>query len=119
MIDHVKELLDAGVDALKIEGRNKSSYYTAVITNAYQHAIAAALENRPLEPVFRDEVEKVSHRKYYTGFYFGTPATASFMRRAGTSGIGKFLPLLFPVIRGAMPWRRSATAFPWGTSWSC
>ena len=78
MIDHVKELLDAGVDALKIEGRNKSSYYTAVVTNAYQHAIRAALEGRPLEPVWRDEVEKVSHRNYYTGFYFGIPGNSQF-----------------------------------------
>ena len=78
MIDYVKELIDAGIDALKIEGRNKSSYYTAIITNAYQHAITAAMEGRPLEPVWRDEVEKVSHRNYYTGFYFGIPGDSQF-----------------------------------------
>ena len=44
MIDHIPELLDAGIDALKIEGRAKSSYYTAVTTNAYHHAVEAALE---------------------------------------------------------------------------
>ena len=76
MIDHVPELLDAGIDALKIEGRNKSSYYTAIITNAYQHAIEAAMAGEPLSPVWRDEVEKVSHRNYYTGFYFGTPGNS-------------------------------------------
>ena len=78
MIDHVKDLIDAGVDALKIEGRNKSSYYTAIVTNAYQHAITAAMEGRPLEPVWRDEVEKVSHRNYYTGFYYGIPGNSQF-----------------------------------------
>ena len=78
MIDHVSDLIDAGVDALKIEGRNKSSYYTAIVTNAYQHAITAAMEGRPLEPVWRDEVEKVSHRNYYTGFYYGIPGNSQF-----------------------------------------
>jgi len=78
MIDHVRELMDAGVDALKIEGRNKSSYYTAIVTNAYQHAITAAMENRPLEEVWREEVEKVSHRNYYTGFYYGIPGDSQF-----------------------------------------
>ena len=78
MIDHVGDLIDVGVDALKIEGRNKSSYYTAIVTNAYQHAITAAMEGRPLEPVWRDEVEKVSHRNYYTGFYYGIPGNSQF-----------------------------------------
>ena len=78
MIDHVKDLIDAGIDALKIEGRNKSSYYTAIVTNAYQHAVTAAMEGRPLEPVWRDEVEKVSHRNYYTGFYYGIPGNSQF-----------------------------------------
>ena len=78
MIDHVGDLIDAGVDALKIEGRNKSSYYTAIVTNAYQHAITAAMAGRPLEPVWRDEVEKVSHRNYYTGFYYGIPGNSQF-----------------------------------------
>lgn len=82
MIDHVPELLDAGVDALKIEGRAKSAYYTAVITNAYHHAVAAALAGQPLAPVWRDEVEKVSHRTYYTGFYYGVPEQGQFYEDA-------------------------------------
>ena len=73
MIDHIQELLDAGLDSLKIEGRAKSAYYAAVVTGAYRHAVDAALAGRPLEPVWRDEVEKVSHRPYSTGFYFGEP----------------------------------------------
>lgn len=82
MIDHIPELLDAGIDALKIEGRAKSSYYTAVTTNAYHHAVEAALSGRPLEPVWREEVEKVSHRNYYTGFYFEKPTAGQFYEDA-------------------------------------
>jgi putative protease len=73
MIDHIPELLDAGLDSLKIEGRAKSMYYAAVITGAYRHAVDAALAGDPLDPVWRGEVERVSHRHYSTGFYFGEP----------------------------------------------
>ena len=73
MIDHIPELMDAGLDSLKIEGRAKSAYYAAVVTAAYRHAIDAAADGRPLDPVWRDEVEKVSHRPYSTGFWFGQP----------------------------------------------
>ena len=73
MIDHIPQLMDAGLDSLKIEGRAKSAYYAAVVTAAYRHAIDAAAAGQPLDPVWRDEVEHVSHRHYATGFYFGQP----------------------------------------------
>jgi len=73
MIDHVKELMEIGLDSFKIEGRAKSAYYAAIVTGAYRHAIDAAAEGRELESVWRDEVEKVSHRHYSTGFYYGQP----------------------------------------------
>jgi putative protease len=73
MIDHVGELMEAGLNSLKIEGRAKSAYYAALVTGAYRHAIDAAAAGQPLDPVWRDEVEKVSHRHYSTGFYFGDP----------------------------------------------
>ena len=73
MIDHIPELLEAGLDSLKIEGRAKSAYYAAVVTGAYRHALDAALAGEPLPPVWRDELDKVSHRPYSTGFYFGEP----------------------------------------------
>lgn len=73
MIAHLPELVEAGVTSLKIEGRMKSAYYAAAVTNAYRHALDAALSGRPLEQVWLDEVEKISHRKYSTGFYFGEP----------------------------------------------
>ena len=73
MIDHIPDLLAAGVDSLKIEGRAKSAYYAAIVTGAYRHGIDAALAGVPLDPVWRDEVEKVSHRHYSTGFFYGQP----------------------------------------------
>lgn len=73
MIDHIPELIQAGVHSLKIEGRAKSAYYAAMTTAAYRHAVDAAAEGRPLDPVWRAEVDKVSHRHYSTGFWFGQP----------------------------------------------
>ena len=73
MIDHVGALMDIGLDSFKIEGRAKSSYYAAIVTGAYRHAIDAAWEGKPLDPIWRQEVEKVSHRHYSTGFWFGEP----------------------------------------------
>ena len=73
MIDHVAELMEAGLNSLKLEGRAKSAYYAAIVTGAYRHAIDAAAAGQPLDPVWRDEVEHISHRPYSTGFYFGQP----------------------------------------------
>ena len=73
MIDHLPELMEAGVDCIKIEGRAKSAYYAAIVTGAYRHCIDHAFAGRELDPVWRDEVEHVSHRVYSTGFYFGEP----------------------------------------------
>ena len=73
MIDHVPELLETGLDSLKLEGRAKSAYYAAIVTGAYRHAIDAAMAGQPLDPVWRDEVEHISHRHYSTGFFYGQP----------------------------------------------
>ena len=73
MIDHLQDLTDAGVDCIKIEGRAKSAYYAAVVTGAYRHAIDDIAAGRPVDRVWRDEVEHVSHRIYSTGFYYGFP----------------------------------------------
>ncbi len=72
-IDHLQALAQAGIDCIKIEGRAKSAYYAAVVTGAYRHALDDVAAGRPIDPVWRDEVEKVSHRIYSTGFYFGEP----------------------------------------------
>ena len=73
MIDHVKEMYDVGISSIKIEGRKKSSYYVASVTSAYRHAVDAAEKGTELEQIWKDEVYKVSHREYSTGFYFGYP----------------------------------------------
>ncbi len=75
MIEHIPELVDAGVDSFKIEGRAKSEYYTAIVTYAYRNAVDAFLQNP--SPDFKvpqwilDEMDKMSHREYTTGFNFG------------------------------------------------
>ena len=74
MIEHVPELIEAGITSFKIEGRNKTAYYAACVTGAYRAAIDTYKkdpENFVLPQFCRDEVNKVSHREYYTGFYFG------------------------------------------------
>ena len=73
MIDHLEDLMRVGVDCVKIEGRAKSAYYAAIVTGAYRHALDAAAAGIPLDPVWRDEVEKISHRHYSTGFFYGQP----------------------------------------------
>lgn len=75
MIEHIPELVRAGVNSFKIEGRNKTAYYTACVTGAYRAAIdayAADPAGFVLPQFCREEVNKVSHREYYTGFYFGS-----------------------------------------------
>lgn len=75
MIEHIPELVAAGVDSFKIEGRAKSAYYTAVVTHAYRQALDAYFAHP--SPDFRvpdwvlAEMEKMSHRVYTTGFNFG------------------------------------------------
>ena len=73
MIDHLKDLMDVGVDCIKVEGRAKSAYYAAIVTGAYRHCIDDIAAGRPVDPVWRNEVEHVSHRIYSTGFYYGEP----------------------------------------------
>ena len=76
MLRHIPELIEAGVESFKIEGRMKSAYYTAVVTNAYRMVIDAYLAD-PKGFVFDEriyrEVESVSHREYATGFWFDDP----------------------------------------------
>lgn len=72
-IDHIKDLMDVGIDCIKIEGRAKSAYYAAIVTGAYRHVIDDVTAGRPVDQVWRDEVDHVSHRIYSTGFYYGYP----------------------------------------------
>ena len=74
MIEHLDDVLKAGISSLKIDGRAKAAYYVAVTTNAYRHALDDYYregDSWTLAPWIREELEKVSHREYNTGFYYG------------------------------------------------
>lgn len=73
MIEHIPALIRAGVYSLKIEGRAKSAYYVASVTSAYRRAIDFFMEHPddPLPPEILEETEKISHREYSYGFFFG------------------------------------------------
>ncbi len=76
MIEHIPALMESGIDSFKIEGRMKSSYYTAVVTNTYRMAMdtyARDPENYTFNPAWMQELESVSHREYATGFYLDDP----------------------------------------------
>ena len=70
-IEHIPELVEAGIDSFKIEGRMKSAYYTAVVTNTYKMALDSYFSgNYEYDPAWYRELESVSHRDYHTGYYF-------------------------------------------------
>lgn len=75
MIEHIADIAKSGVTSLKIEGRAKSMYYTAAVTKAYRAAIDCYEKHGdvPLESWVAEELNKVSHRPYSTGFFYGTP----------------------------------------------
>ena len=70
MIEHLDKLTEAGVSSLKIEGRAKSAYYVATVTNAYSTALKYIKEGKEIPQWVKREVYNVSHREYCTGFYF-------------------------------------------------
>jgi putative protease len=72
MIDYLSQMRDAGVDSLKIEGRMKSLYYTALVTRSYRKRIdsLAGLISKAESDPFVAELDKVAHREFGTGFYF-------------------------------------------------
>ncbi|MCL2157893.1 MAG: U32 family peptidase [Oscillospiraceae bacterium] len=78
MIDHIGDLLGCKIDAFKIEGRMKSAYYAACITNAYRIAIDTFWDFGKIEPELakklKEETESVSRREYDTGFFYASPA---------------------------------------------
>ena len=75
-IEHIPELCEAGINSFKIEGRMKSAYYAAVVTNAYRMALDSYLSgNYEYDPRWYDELFSVSHREYNTGYYFADSHT--------------------------------------------
>ena len=74
MIEHIPQLIESGITSLKIEGRAKSAYYTAVTAYAYRNAVDLYYENPEsyiLPDYLKEELNKISHREYSTGFFFG------------------------------------------------
>ena len=73
MIQHIPAMMEAGISSLKLEGRAKSAYYVACVTQAYRRAIDFFWEHpeEELPASILEETEKISHRTYSTGFYFG------------------------------------------------
>lgn len=75
-IEHIPELVEAGINSFKIEGRMKSAYYTAVVTNAYKMALDSYFSgNYEYNELWYRELLSVSHRNYATGYYFSDPRT--------------------------------------------
>jgi len=99
MIEHIDDLIKSGIDSLKIEGRVKTEYYLATVVKAYRDAIDTYFEdpeNFKFDPKWLEELKKVSHRDYTTGFYYGKPGgdeqnyeTSSYIRDYELIGIVK------------------------------
>ena len=77
MIEHIPELMDAGIDSLKIEGRMKNALYVATVARTYRKAIDDCMESeekyRENLPWYREQIRRCTYRKFTTGFYFGRP----------------------------------------------
>ena len=74
MIEHIDDVINAGVYSLKIEGRMKSVYYVAAVVKSYRQAVDAYMkdpDNYKFDPKWMENLNNVSHRQYHTGFYYG------------------------------------------------
>lgn len=97
MIEHIPELINSGIYSFKIEGRMKSAYYVAAVVKSYREAIDSYLENPEayeFKKQWMDNLNKVSHRQYHTGFYFGEKnkqiyETSSYIREYDIVGVVK------------------------------
>ena len=77
MIEHIKELVESGIDSLKIEGRMKTALYVATVARTYRMALDDYKESEELYrsrlPFYKEEIAKCTYRQYTTGFFFGKP----------------------------------------------
>ncbi len=97
LIEHLPELIEAGITSLKIEGRMKTAYYAASVVKAYREALDAYYldpSGYRFNPAWMEELQKVSHRHYYTGFFHGKPEekgqvynTSSYIRTYDIVGV--------------------------------
>ncbi len=86
MVDYIPQMVASGVSSFKIEGRAKSHYYTAVTANAYRGALDCFLDNPETYKTpewVKEELNKISHRNYSTGFYLGKPENSQTYANAG------------------------------------
>ena len=78
MIEHIPEMVDAGIDSFKIEGRMKTALYVATVARTYRKAIDDFFESeekyRENMPWYLDQISKCTYRQFTTGFYFGKPS---------------------------------------------
>ena len=92
MIEHIRELILARIDSFKIEGRMKSSYYAALVTNAYRIAMERGIDNSCSIDDLMRELNSVSHREYCTGYFFdGEMKQSNFATETGYIGEKSFL----------------------------
>lgn len=81
MIEHVPEMIEAGIDSFKIEGRMKTALYVATVARTYRKAIDDYLENpetyRANMEWYKEEIGKCTYREFTTGFYFGKPDSST------------------------------------------
>ena len=105
MMDHLPRLMESGVGCFKIEGRMKNELYIATVVGAYRRAMdayaadpAAYAANETLRKQLRAELDKISHRVYDTGFYFGQPQVAG--EAAGTQQEAEYMGYVLDVSGG-------------------
>jgi len=105
-IEHVKRLVEIGVDSLKIEGRTKSPYYVARTVQSYRRAIDDAVAGRELNPELLGQLEGLANRGYTSGFFQRhTPEeTQNYLRGYSESGRSLYVgdALEFDAVRGLM-----------------
>ncbi|MBS3984959.1 MAG: U32 family peptidase [Selenomonadales bacterium] len=100
LFPHLREVLQTGIDGLKIEGRMKSVHYVATVTRAYRLALAALARGEEPLPELARELRQVSHRAYTTGFAFGPPTNSDHLYAGGNhQGEAEFLG----IVRGFTP----------------
>ncbi|MCC7404465.1 MAG: U32 family peptidase [Bdellovibrionales bacterium] len=85
LIEHLKEIMQAGVSSLKIEGRTKSIYYVSIVTRAYRQALNDLAAGRDVDSRWITELDKVANRGYHKGFLMGEPQADDHNYKVGTT----------------------------------
>lgn len=93
LIDHLEELINAGISSFKIEGRMKTPYYVATVVNAYNRRLNEIAQDQKPKFDWKEELCKTSNRKFTTGFYFGEENKQNFVQ-SGTNQTHTFVALV-------------------------